>query len=125
MEDDHKQPSLKERAPIYYTPEDVLIALLSPKLHEVVKEQYGQVTAIEIYNIVDISLMQSTSGQSGSWFEIEILLRIGELDNNLLDLVTFKLTNPNINNVNNNTMSEGKDIKVDLVEYKKIKKKPH
>ncbi|WP_158217563.1 DUF3888 domain-containing protein [Lottiidibacillus patelloidae] len=120
---EENQANIKEKVPIYYTPEDVLIALLSPKLHEIVKEHYGKKTTVEVYNIVDISLIHSTTTTLGGWFEIELMLRVGELENTTYDIVTLKITAPNTRPENRKTIREVNDIKVDLVEYKKIKRK--
>ena len=72
----------KENIPVrvdsYFTTEDVLLALIEPKLTKIVKDQYGKEMIINPLKIRDVAAIHKGIAQKGKsndegWFQLDMV----------------------------------------------------
>lgn len=110
------------------TTEDVLMALIKPKLDKIVKDQYGKemiVNPMKVNNVAIITKPGSTKGKDEfeGWYELDMSMMVGEPDKNpSWDHISLKVDAPNIGGTAPHVISDKiEGIEVELVKYYKEK----
>mgnify|MGYP005828091775 CR=1 FL=1 len=110
----------------YVTTEDILFTLISPKLDQIVKEQYGKQMIFNPLKVQEVNYVHKGTPQKGQdnyngWIEVHMLILVGDpSENPKIDGLVLKIDAPNIGTSKPTKPSnEIKDIQVDLVKYYK------
>jgi hypothetical protein len=111
----------------YLTTEDILFSLISPKLDQIVKEQYGKQMIFNPLKVQEVNYVSKGTPEKGKdnnysgWIEVHMLVMVGEpSENPKIDGLVIKIDAPNIGTTKPTRPSnEIKDIQVDLVKYNK------
>ncbi|WP_282139275.1 hypothetical protein [Rossellomorea aquimaris] len=111
----------------YISTEDVLFSLISPKLDQIVKEQYGKQMIFNPLKVQEVNYVSKGTAEKGEesnysgWIEIHMLVMVGDpSENPKIDGLVIKIDAPNIGTTKPTPPSnEIKDIEVDLVKYYK------
>ncbi|MFB4167948.1 hypothetical protein [Virgibacillus sp. JSM 102003] len=109
----------------YYSTEGILLALIEPKIHQFVKNQYGKEMIVNPLKVYDVSMVQEGIAEKGKniegWFQLDMSILVGEpSDNPTRDRIILKVDAPHIGgSVPPNYLDGGEigDIKVELVKY--------
>ncbi|WP_042355646.1 hypothetical protein [Bacillus rubiinfantis] len=108
----------------YMTSEDILLALIEPKIEKMVRDQYKKdspkVKPLKVTEagMVYHPLADQSDGEGGIWFQLEVLLLVGDdSEHPKIDRVVVKIDAPYISGEGASDKMEG--ITVELVEYEK------
>ena len=111
----------------YMTSEDILLALIEPKIEKIVQDQYkrkfSKVKPLKVMEagMVYHPLADQSNGEGGIWFQIDVLILVGDVKKQpKIDRAVLKIDAPYIVGEDSQFASDKiKGITVELVEYKK------
>lgn len=122
--------AIPERVDGYFTTQDILSAIIEPKLNKIVKDQYGRemlVTPMKVNEVYFMDKLKSTKGKDTyeGWIELDMFIMVGERkpdENFKMDRVVLKIDAPNIGGTAPHLISdEIEGIQVELDKYYKHK----
>ena len=109
------------------TSEDILLALIEPKIEKIVQDQYKrkfpQVKPLKVMEagMVYHPLVDQSNGEGGIWFQIDVLILVSDVKKQpKIDRAVLKIGAPYIVGEDSQFASDKiEGITVELVEYKK------
>lgn len=116
-----------EKLDQYFTTEDILFAIITPRLDKIVKDQYGEEMTVNPLKVHDVSIIHKGVAEKGKdtegWFQVKMAIMVGEQkpdDNFKMDVIVLKIDAPNIGGSAPHLVSDKiEGIQVELVKYYK------